>query len=151
MNTPYSLEPAPTTDAHPPGSVSELEQVVYESAPEPHQVEPRDYTGGYVDDAIPHVTINDPAAGFYGAFIIGSDYWILNEAAADRPDMRVSAKRHEITHYLIPNWHMPPASYEHLTLAMSDTVYSERPRGIATFQMQDLDIGRAYENQRYVN
>ena len=151
MNTPYSLERAPPGDEHPPGSVSGLERIVYEPAPEPHHVEPRDYTGGYEHDTILHTTINDRLAGFYGAIVIGADSYILNEATADRPDTQRSTGRHEITHYLIPNWHMPPASYEHLILGMSDTVYSEQPRGIATFQMRDLDIGRAYENQRYLN
>ena len=106
-----------------------------------------DYTGGYADDPIPHTTINERGAGFYGAFVIGSDYFILNEATADRPDTRDSTKRHEIAHYHFPNWHMNRAEYESSTLVMSGTVHSEQPRGSATFQMQDLDIARAYANQ----
>jgi hypothetical protein len=98
----------------------------------------RDYTRGYAGDTIPHTTINDRNAGFYGAFFIGSDYFILNEATADRSDTRDSTGRHEITHYLFPNNHMDKVTYEHMTLAMSSTVHSEQPRGIATFQMRDL-------------
>ena len=138
----------------PEWNVSVLESIVYEPALEVEQhvypvtVREHDYTGGYVDDAIPHTTINDRLAGFYGAIFKGADHFIINEATADRPDTRDSTGLHETTHYFIPNHHMNKVSYEHMILGMSSTVHSEQPRGIATFQVRDLDIQRAYQNQR---
>ena len=153
MTTPYSFEWAPAVGVDSLWADSELERIADEPIreSESYRVEPFDYTGGYEDDAILHTTINDRLAPFYGAFVIGANTYILNEATADRPDTQRSTGRHEIAHYHFPNHHMNRVSYEHLTLAMSDTVYSEQPRGIATFEMRDLDIRRAYENQRYVN
>ena len=110
--------------------------------------EPEYAVVNYREDAIPHETIDEPNAGFFGYITRGASHYVINRGVADRPDKAADTGIHERTHYFFPNYHMDGATGESWTLLMSGTVYSEQPRGSATFQMRDLDIGRAYANEQ---
>lgn len=81
-------------------------------------------------DPIPHDTIDEPQAGFYGYIAHFADRFVLNKGTADRPDTLADTAKHELGHYFTPNFFMGAEAYEQMNLAMTSTYATkEQPRG----------------------